>query len=732
MRCPSPIEDEKGRLLALAEYGLSEEDVLPELQPIVLIAARMLGMPVAAINMIGSDHVFFAASFGIGECDMRRDVSFCAHAITQDDVFVVPDAALDERFHDNPLVTSGAIRFYAGIPLLSPSRHALGALCVIDTAPRPMLSPQDRELLRDLARMTSDKLELRRLECARQTDRFTFENIAQTSPAPIACFDAGLRITFWNAAAARLFGYPANEAIGQSLPELLAGGDQALTAIMRELSVAPSTPAEWPRCEVIGCHKDGSTLPLEASFFGWTENGRRNLGTLLADISERRRHEHELTRITNYDPLTGMANREMLRRILTEELAKNSPLAVLTIDLDNFSEINNTLGVTTGDRILAIVAERTRNLLRPIDTVARISGDEFAVLLARVGNATRACAFANDLLAEIAQPFCINGEQVRLTASCGIAVSPENGRESEQLLSNADLALYQAKIAARGHAFVYAEQLREQATERRQCHSELHQALEDREFVLYYQPQVRTMDGAIVGAEALLRWNHPTRGLLTPGAFLPVLCASSLSGSVGDWILETACAQLHKWHSEFGNSLRMGVNLFPAQIAGGRLQQRVAELLVRYNLPPSSLELEITENIVLGKGTSLLDPLQELHRMGVSLAFDDFGTGYASLSLLKSFPLSRLKIDQSFVRNLCTSRQDRGTVAAAIELARAHDLLVIAEGVETAEQHVQLATMHCDEMQGYLFGKPMPADDFTARLCTVHTPVNSHIARLAQ
>jgi EAL domain-containing protein (putative c-di-GMP-specific phosphodiesterase class I) len=176
----------------------------------------------------------------------------------------------------------------------------------------------------------------------------------------------------------------------------------------------------------------------------------------------------------------------------------------------------------------------------------------------------------------------------------------------------------------------------------------------------------------------------------------------------------------------------MGVNLFPAQIAGGRLQQRVAELLARYNLPPSSLELEITENIVLGKGTSLLDPLQELHRMGVSLAFDDFGTGYASLSLLKSFPLSRLKIDQSFVRNLCTSRQDRGTVAAAIELARAHDLLVIAEGVETAEQHVQLATMHCDEMQGYLFGKPMPADDFTARLCTVHTPVNSHIARLAQ
>lgn len=716
MRCPSPIQDEDGRLLALAEYGLSEAEAAPELETVVLIAARMLGMPMAAINMIGSDHVFFAASTGIGECDMRREVSFCAHAITQDQVLVVPDATRDPRFDDNPLVLEGGIRFYAGIPLRSPSNHALGALCVLDTAPHPGFSAQDSDCLRDLARLVSGKLELRRLERARQSGNVAFEHIAHTSPAPIACFDPHERITFWNAAAERQFGYTAGEAVGQPLAALIAGSDTGLSEAMRELWSIAAPPVEWPRRELTGFRKDGSSLPLEVALFGWAEETGRGFGAMLTDISERRRHEHEVSRLTNYDPLTGMANREMLRKVLADALEPQAPLAVLSIDIDNFSEFNNTLGVNAGDRILAAVADRIRSCLRPIDSAARIGGDEFAILLARVGDAPRACAFAKDLLQEIAQPIAVNGQQIRLTASCGISLSPEHARDSEALLSNADLALYQAKTATPGRAFVYKQQLRDQATERRQCHAELHRALEARQFVLYFQPQVRSSDGTIVGAEALIRWNHPERGLLTPGAFLDVLCASSLSGATGDWVLETACAQVQQWRVLSGLPLRVGVNLFPAQIAGGCLRQRVAEVLMRYGLPPSALELEITENIVLGQGTAMLDPLEQLHKMGVSIAFDDFGTGYASLSLLKSFPLTRLKIDQSFVRNLCTSRQDLGTVAAAIELARAHDLQVIAEGVETEEQRHKLVELRCDEMQGYLFGKPMPASQFATLL----------------
>lgn len=705
-----------GRLLALAEYGLSESEILPELQPVVLIAARMLGMPMAAVNMVGSDHVFFAASTGLGVCDMSRDVSFCAHAITQDDVLLVPDATLDPRFHDNPLVVENGVRFYAGIPLRSPSRHALGALCVLDTAPHPEFTRKDCDDLIELARIACDKLELRRLERARASGGFAFENIAQTSPAPVACFDRDLRITFWNAAAVEQFGFRVADAVGQRLADLIAGGDPGLTAVLRSAVEAPVMPTIWPRCQLNTRRKDGGLIPLEVSLFGWTENHRPCFGAMLVDISEQRRQAYELAHVATHDPLTGLSNRDTLRKTITGALAAHPALAVLSIDLDHFGEINDSLGIVAGDRILSTVADRIRAVLRPIDAAARIGSDEFTVLLARVHTAELARAIAEDLLREIARPISVGGRQIQMSASCGIALAPEHGADSDELFGNAGLALYHAKTTAPGRAFVYRTELREQAQERRLIYEEMVHALQAGEFELYYQPQIRSCDGALVGAEALIRWNHPTRGLLTPGAFLHVLAATALSRDVGDWVLTQACEQLALWRaSGLGGSLRVGINVFPSQIDSG-FSRHVADELACHNLPPSALEIEITEDTVLGRGAVLVEALQSLRDMGVSIAFDDFGTGYASFSLLKIFPLTRLKIDQSFVRNLCTSRQDLGTVIAAIELARAHDLEVIAEGVETDEQRCKLAELRCDELQGYFFGRPMPATDFVARL----------------
>jgi EAL domain-containing protein (putative c-di-GMP-specific phosphodiesterase class I) len=264
----------------------------------------------------------------------------------------------------------------------------------------------------------------------------------------------------------------------------------------------------------------------------------------------------------------------------------------------------------------------------------------------------------------------------------------------------------------RGRSFVFVPALREEAIERREMETELHRAVEAKEFELFYQPQVRISDGAIVGAEALIRWNHPERGRMSPGAFLPALESGSLAGIVGDWVLETACSQIAAWRKQESRPLRVGVNLFSAQFRDNNFDERIAELIERHGLSPEALELEITENIVLNQDELILKPLQKLRAIGVGIAFDDFGTGYASLSLLKDYPLTRLKIDQSFIRNMCASSRDEATVAASIGLGRNYDLEVIAEGVETRAQFDKLVGLNCDEVQGYLFGKPMPATEF--------------------
>ncbi len=717
MRCPSAITDESGRLLALNEYGLDEQKALPDLEPVVHIAARMFDMPVAAINMVGSDHVFFAASIGIGECDMRRDVSFCAHAITQDEVMVVLDATLDTRFHDNPLVTGSAgIRFYAGIPLHSPSGHALGALCVIDSRPRSSFSQQDRERLKDLARLASDKLELRRLENARENGLFRFEDIATTSPTPILCFDGQHTITFWNAAASALFGYAASDVVGKPLSVLAPViNEHPLLEMIDSVISAGQTSLGGSVRETFGFRSDGSFFPVEISLFSWNQGDNQHFGVMLTDITEKRNQEDELHRLANFDPLTGAANRNLLLSRVANELDSGSPAAIIVIGLDNFKDVNDTLGTSVGDRVLSAIAGRISQCIRPIDTLARIGGDEFAILLSQTGDHIRSSSVAESVIAAIALPIQVEDHEVHVAASCGIAFSPAHGQQAEELIGNADLALYQAKAGGRGRSFVYVPSLRQEAIHRRMYQAELHRALEAGEFELFYQPQVRISDGKIVGAEALIRWNHPEKGYLAPAVFLPALESGALACAVGDQVLENACAQLAQWQEQ-KYSLRIGVNLFSAQFHKNDLDLRVTGIIDRYNLPPNLLELEITENVILDRDNHALAPLQRLRAIGVGIAFDDFGTGYASLSLLKDYPLTRIKIDQSFIRSMCTSRRDEATVAAAINLARIYDLEVIAEGVETCEQHEKLVQLHCNEIQGYLFGRPMPAGAFTELL----------------
>lgn len=718
MRCPPVIADEKERLLALAEYGLDEEHVLPDLEPVVQIAARMLDMPISAVNMIGSDRVFFAASVGIGECDMRREVSFCAHAITQDDVMVVLDATLDPRFHDNPLVTSDTgIRFYAGVPLRAPSGYALGVLCVIDSRPRSSFSEQDQERLKDLARLASDKLELRRLETAALSSEPRFEDIAATSPNAILCFDRDQIITFWNPRAAAMFGSDAQEITGRPLSAVLpALEDHPLREMIASMIASGEPSLSGSGQETHGLHRNGSTIAIELSLFCWQQGSARHYGAILADITHRRQQEDRLFHLANFDGLTGLANRDLFHRRVKEELAIGKTAAVLVIELDNFKDLSDTFGYTVGDKVLSIVAQRVQGCVRPVDTVARVGDHQFAVLLPKIGDHLRASLIAEKIIAAISGPIETDQHEVHVEASCGISISPTHGKVVEELIGNANLALYQSRIGGRRQSFVFVPNLRQEAIERQTREAELHRAVENHEFELFYQPQVRLADQAVVGAEALIRWKHPERGYLSPAAFLPALERGSLAAVVGTWVLETACAQAAIWRRAGARELRMGVNLSTAQFLANDLDIQVGGVVERYQLPSSALELEITENIILNRDDLILKPLQNLRESGVCIAFDDFGTGYASLSLLKKYPLTRIKIDQSFIRSMCVSKKDLATVKAAVDLASNYDLEVIAEGVESQEQSEILRQLKCEEGQGYLFGRPMPAHQFSQTL----------------
>lgn len=714
MKCPAIFPNESARLNALADYGLDQEQMLQSLDPVVRIASRMFDMPVAAVNMIGSDHVFFAASVGVGDVDMRRDVSFCAHAITQSDVMVVPDATLDERFHDNPLVVGEAnLRFYAGVPLLSPDGLALGALCVIDDRPHSDFSQEDRQRLLELAKMAADRLELRRIEVSTERSRPPFHEYAGSSSSAVIWFDEQLQIIEWNNAAAEVSGYRLEDKNALQFDLLLPERERAhFRALITQAIDAYSLDQINIPTEVTGLRKDGSEFRFSFALFGWRDGGHMKFEAVLKDLSAQQREEEALRQQANIDGLTGLANRGKFYRSVEEILISPAPATVLMIDLDGFKDVNDTLGHTLGDAILCEVANRLSQLVSSEDLVARIGGDEFAILLANVTDAATAMHVADAVLAAIAQPINVDGNEVRVAASCGVALAPTQAQEALELVGNADLALFKAKSNGRGRVFLFVPALRMEAMARRLYGLELHRAVDKGEFLLFYQPQINMADGTITGAEALIRWLHPERGLLTPAAFLPALEGGPLAATVGSWILDEACAQAAYWRRSGAPDFRIGVNLCSAQFRVGDLAAEVMETLARHGLPAEALELEVTENIVLDNDDIVLEILQRLHQQGVGIAFDDFGTGYASLSLLKTYPLSRIKIDQSFVRGILTSKRDASVVRAIIDMARNFDLEVIAEGIETQAEYNYLRREQCDEGQGYLFGAPMPVSQF--------------------
>jgi diguanylate cyclase (GGDEF)-like protein len=391
---------------------------------------------------------------------------------------------------------------------------------------------------------------------------------------------------------------------------------------------------------------------------------------------------------------------------------------VLFFDLDRFKHINDSLGHPVGDQLLICVSERLRHTIREEDTVARLSGDEFMVLLEGLAVAEDAVNVAKKTLQALAKPFDLNTHVVYITCSVGISLFPDDAADSEILLKNADTALYRAKDRGRNSFQFFTKELTVAAKQRVMLESSLRHAIEDDTLELFYQPQVSLSTGEIVGAEALMRWQHPQLGLLTPERFLPVAEETGIVLELGNWVLHRACAQAKMWQQHGLPRLRIAVNISPLQVAGGGLLEIVQRVLEDTGLEPRYLELEITEGVLLERTEQAFNTLNSLTALGVSLAIDDFGKGYSSLNYLKRFRLHTLKIDQSFIRNIPKDSNDMAIVRAIIALAKSLRLNVVAEGVETRAQQQVLRTHGCDQVQGFLFAAPIEVSKFMEYVCT--------------
>lgn len=446
------------------------------------------------------------------------------------------------------------------------------------------------------------------------------------------------------------------------------------------------------------------------------------------DVTQRYRNEATIRYQALHDLLTGLPNRILFHDRLSIALAQAARdrmhLAVMFLDLDRFKVINDTLGHAVGDLLLRGVAQRLQGCLRESDTISRWGGDEFTILLPSLHQIEEATTIAQRILAVMKPDFALEEHTLHISTSVGIAIYPSDGQDAETLLKNADAALYRAKESGRNHYCIYTSAINCEATAQLTMENDLHRALERQEFALYYQPQVNVSTGEIMKMEALLRWQHPTQGLVPPNKFIPLAEESGLIVPIGEWALRTACTQVRIWQDAGLTGMRVAVNLSAQQFRYPQLVNTVQQVLQETQLAPTDLELEITETTVMKNVDLAHLILNELDAIGISIAMDDFGTGYSSLSYLKRFPVRTLKIDQSFVRDLTTDPNDSAIVAAIIAMGKVLKLNLIAEGVETEVQEYLLRSLGCQEMQGYLFSPPLSAEAATQFLQTVASQVD--------
>ena len=539
--------------------------------------------------------------------------------------------------------------------------------------------------------------------------------VFESSRDAITITDAQGTIITVNEAFTTTTGYPMAEAVGRN-PRILQSGRHD-KEFYRVMWASIQEHGHW-QGEIWNKRKNGEIYPewLKITAAKNPSQDTTNYIAVFSDISGDISAAERIQRLAYYDTLTDLPNRALLsdRLDLAIAHAKSSgyKCAVLFLDMDRFKNINDALGHSIGDQLLKSVATRLKECVREVDTVARMGGDEFVVVLDGAAETGSILSVARKMLHSLSQPYEVEGHNIRATPSIGISVYPEDGTDGESLIMNADSAMYHAKENGRNDFKFFVSDMKTKVTEKLFIESDLRKALEHGQFVLYFQPQVDIRTGHIIGAEALIRWNHPTAGLISPAKFIPIAEESGLIIPLGEWILNEACRQNLAWQKAGLTPISIAVNLSAVQFRQPNLCQLIGRVLSDTGLDPHYLELELTEGLVMSNTDSAIATLNGFKEMGVHISIDDFGTGYSSLSYLKHFPIDYLKIDQSFIRDITANPDDAAITTAIINMAQGLNLRTIAEGVETAEQLKFLRLHSCDVVQGYYFSKPVPATEF--------------------
>lgn len=533
------------------------------------------------------------------------------------------------------------------------------------------------------------------------------------------------RIVSANRRFAEIFGYAPAELIGRSTRLLFeseeafaAFGVEAYRSLIGGQSLTASVSMRRADGRQFWCELTGSALdplrPEEASIWIFT------------DITERKLAEERANFLSYHDTMTGLPNQALLQDRLQQAIAfahrSGTKVALMVLDMDRFKAVNDFLGHTAGNTALIAVADRLKNAVRGSDTISRQGGDEFLLLLTNLAQPDAIVTFLGELAATFREPFRIEGHSIAITASVGVAVYPEDGADFATLHRKADMAMYRAKEAGRNAYRFFNEEMNDAVVEQAALYSGLLRALEMHQFVLCFQPQIDIATGNLVAAEALIRWNHPDLGLVSPGRFIPVAEETGLIVDIGAWVLREACVEAARWRESGFTHPVVAVNLSALQFKRGDIERAVSEALEASGLQPEMLELELTESILISDTENVLSTVKRLKQLGIRLSIDDFGTGYSSLSYLKRFEVDKLKIDQSFIRDLASNSEDAAIVRAVIQMAHGLGLRTVAEGVETEAVLEYLRAIQCDESQGYLHARPMPAADFIA-YCRAHNGV---------
>lgn len=729
-------ENEAERLAELHALEILNSPPSPVLDGVCLLARKLFDVPSACIGLVDRERQWFKANSGFGEIKgTSRAHSFSAWTIMDDALLVVPDACEDARFRDNIYVVGEPhIRFYVGSPIALRPGLNIGTLCLFGPEPRE-LKDDDREIILHLTQIIVDQFRLheatrrtrRELE-HRRTSQSLLEMqsrelwrrqtlLAQTERlAKVGGWEleVATRRLSWSDGVYRIYGLSPGSEPTEDLA-LSHFPFEARRHFRRKFIQALRT-GEGFELELPFVNAQGQHRLIRQSCELEVENGTavRAFG-IMQDVTESKQAEQRMWHMANHDALTDLPNRGLMRDKLDIALRRarrsGGYVGVLLVDLDQFKDVNDTLGHDAGDALLVEVARRLTASVSEVDTVARLGGDEFIVLLSRMENAGDGMIVAQRILSTLSMPFDYRRtSSLSCRGSIGVTVAPDHGMDPSTLLKNADIALYRAKSAGRGIAVAYDPRMQKATENRVQLAARVRLGLKNGEFQPFYQPKVSLSTGAIVGFEALMRWRHPRRGVLGPQDFSAIFDDPHLSVEIGERLLQLTTRDMAQWTALGCNFGHVAINVSSPEFAHGELPERVLTALDLAGVGPERLTIEVTETVFLGRGTETVrQSLQLLNQAGVRIALDDFGTGFASLSHLKQFPVDRIKIDRSFVHDIEHDIDDAAIVRAVINLGQSLGIETVAEGVETSSQASYLRANGCDYAQGYLYSKALPA-----------------------